>query len=256
MKKLIAMIAVFALCVTMLTACSFRPVGEPQATPGTYTLEQVPALTITPLTENAAVGSETFLPSNYSWSWPKGNGENEAVEACGFGPTDPAILNYLDPIYLGESVTVKLIWASFPAQSVIVVSWDVDVLDLPSDANHAQQDSYLREVTLTEAEDFVCTLLLEPDRVYDIWERIEDYIRIPDDYTLVFGHTPTLYYAIKSRLSIWHGQNRIAIDCGSGFEDIAPEDYPHQGRLACLRLDDMKEFYSREKRRTSKGDEP
>ena len=74
--------------------------------------------------------------------------------------------------------------------------------------------------------------------------------------TLVFGHTPTLYYAIKSRLSIWHGQNRIAIDCGSGFEDIAPEDYPHQGRLACLRLDDMKEFYSREKRRTSKGDEP
>ena len=169
MKKLIAMIAVFALCVTMLTACSFRSTGEPQAAPGTYTLEQVPALTIAPLTENAAVGSESFLPSNYSWSWPKGNGENEAVEACGFGPTDPAILNYLDPIYLGEPVTVKLIWASFPAQSVNVVSWDVDVLDLPSDADQAQQDSYLREVTLTEAEDFERTLLLEPDRVYDIY---------------------------------------------------------------------------------------
>ena len=169
MKKLIAMIAVFALCVSMLTACSFRPAGEPQAAPGTYTLEQVPALTIAPLTENAAVGSESFLPSNYSWSWPKGNGENEAVEACGFGPTDPAILTYLDPIYLGESVTVKLIWASFPAQSVNVVSWDVDVLDLPSDADQAQRDSYLREVTLTEAEDFERTLLLEPDRVYDIY---------------------------------------------------------------------------------------
>lgn len=169
MKKLIAMIAVFALCVTTLTACSFRPAGEPQAAPGTYTLEQVPALTIAPLTENAAVGSESFLPSNYSWSWPKGNGENEAVEACGFGPTDPAILNYLDPIYLDEPVTVKLIWASFPAQSVNVVSWDVDVLDLPSDADQAQQDSYLREVTLTEAEEFERTLLLEPDRVYDIY---------------------------------------------------------------------------------------
>lgn len=169
MKKLIAMIAVFALCVTTLTACSFRPAGEPQADPGTYTLEQVPALTIAPLTENAAVGSESFLPSNYSWSWPKGNGENEAVEACGFGPTDPAILNYLDPIYLDEPVTVKLIWASFPAQSVNVVSWDVDVLDLPSDADQAQQDSYLREVTLTEAEEFERTLLLEPDRVYDIY---------------------------------------------------------------------------------------
>ena len=91
---------------------------------------------------------------------------------------------------------------------------------------------------------------------FAVWERIEDHIKIPDDYTLIYGHTPTLYYAIKSRLSIWHGQNRIAIDCGSGFEDIAPEDYPHQGRLACLRLDDMKEFYSKEKRRTSKGDEP
>ena len=167
MKKLIAMIAVFALCVMTLTACSFRPAGEPQAVPGTYTLEQVPALTIAPLTENAAVGSESFLPSNYSWSWPKGNGENEAVEACGFGPTDPAIRNYLDPIYLDEPVTVKLIWASFPAQSVNVVSWDVDVLDLPSDADQAQQDSYLREVTLTEAEEFERTLLLEPDRVYD-----------------------------------------------------------------------------------------
>lgn len=169
MKKLIAMIAVLALCVSMMTACSFRPKSEPQAAPGTYTLEQVPALTIAPLSENAAVGSESFLPSNYSWSWPKGDGENEAVEACGFGPTDSAILTYLDPIYLGESMTVKLIWASFPAQSVNVVSWDVDVLDLPSDADQAQQDSYLRAVTLTETEDFERTLLLEPDRVYDIY---------------------------------------------------------------------------------------
>jgi len=169
MKKAIAMIALFALCATMMTACSTRPASEPQPAPGTYTLDQVPALTIAPLTENAAVGSESFLPSNYSWSWPKGNGENEAVEACGFGPTDPAILSYLDPIYLGESVTVKLIWASFPAQSVNVVSWDVDVLELPSDADQAQQDSYLREVTLTEAEDFERTLLLEPDRAYDIY---------------------------------------------------------------------------------------
>ena len=169
MKKAIAMIALFALCATMMTACSTRPANEPQPASGTYTLDQVPALTIAPLTDNAAVGSEPFLPSNYSWSWPKGNGENEAVEACGFGPTDPAILSYLDPIYLGESVTVKLIWASFPAQSVKVVSWDVDVLELPSDADQAQQNSYLREVTLTEAEDFERTLLLEPDRVYDIY---------------------------------------------------------------------------------------
>ena len=169
MKKLIAMIAVFTLCATILTACSYRPAGEPQAAPGTYALEQVPSLTIAPFTENAAVGSESFLPSNYSWSWPKGNGENEAVEACGFGPNDPAILSYLDPIHLSESVNVKLIWASFPAQSVNVVSWDVDVLELHADADQIQQDSYLREVTLTETADFERTLLREPDRVYDIY---------------------------------------------------------------------------------------
>jgi hypothetical protein len=37
-------------------------------------------------------------------------------------------------------------------------------------------------------------------------------------------------------MKIWHGGQMIGIDCGSGYPDV--------GRLACLRLDDMKEFYS------------
>ena len=49
-------------------------------------------------------------------------------------------------------------------------------------------------------------------------------------------------------LTIW--QNRrgtaIGIDCGSGFDDDISDANPVQGRLACLRLDDMKEFYSQE----------
>ena len=36
-------------------------------------------------------------------------------------------------------------------------------------------------------------------------------------------------------MRIYHGSGRIGIDCGCAY----PE-----GRLACLRLDDMKEFYS------------
>lgn len=36
-------------------------------------------------------------------------------------------------------------------------------------------------------------------------------------------------------LTIWKNDEAIGIDCGSGY------DY---GRLACLRLDDMKVFYS------------
>ena len=44
-------------------------------------------------------------------------------------------------------------------------------------------------------------------------------------------------------MGIWYGPGRIGIDCGSGW----PED-GSGGRLACLRLEDGKVFYSREDR--------
>lgn len=81
---------------------------------------------------------------------------------------------------------------------------------------------------------------------FAVWERIEDYTVIPDEYTLVFGHTPTLYYAAEDRLRIWHEKNKIGIDCGSGLEDVALTTFPHQGNLACLCLDNMEEYYSDE----------
>ena len=68
----------------------------------------------------------------------------------------------------------------------------------------------------------------------------------PDEYTMIFGHTPTVYYQSDDPLRIWYGKNRIGIDCGSGFPDKPHINFPIQGRLACLRLDDMKEFYSEE----------
>ena len=169
MKKLIAIIALFSLCAAMLTGCAYRPVSEPQPAPGIYTEEKVPELILAPTDDAVPFESMSIQPSNYGWSWPKGNGEYGGVEACGFGPTDPAILTYLEPIGLSEPVTVKLIWPGFPAQSVSIVSWDIDVLALPADAEQSQQDEFLREVTLTEAEDFERSLLLEPDRVYDIY---------------------------------------------------------------------------------------
>ena len=48
---------------------------------------------------------------------------------------------------------------------------------------------------------------------------------------LVSGHTPTL--AITGKPEIYYKNNNINIDCGAAFG----------GRLACLRLDDLKEFY-------------
>ena len=42
-------------------------------------------------------------------------------------------------------------------------------------------------------------------------------------------------------MTLWHGNRCIGINCGSGYPADSPE-----GRLACLRLDDGKVFYSEE----------
>ena len=63
-------------------------------------------------------------------------------------------------------------------------------------------------------------------------------------YTLIFGHPPTKHYQDNMPMELWSGQGRIGIDCGSGDPEDGPESV--YGRLACLRLDDGKVFYSRE----------
>ena len=74
---------------------------------------------------------------------------------------------------------------------------------------------------------------------YAVWKRWDISDPPPGDYTLVFGHTPTSHYRDATPMEIWSDEKRIAIDCGCAYP--AP-----QGRLACLRLDDGKIFYSQE----------
>ncbi len=69
-------------------------------------------------------------------------------------------------------------------------------------------------------------------------------------FILILGHSPTRMFQPNNPLAIWHApsKRRIGIDCGSGFP-LAKDEHrrrPLYGRLACLRLDDMKEFYSEE----------
>lgn len=73
---------------------------------------------------------------------------------------------------------------------------------------------------------------------FAVWERWAEHGKTNNDYTIIFGHTPTPYFDNTEPWKIWKGEESIGIDCGCG--------YP-QGRLACLRLDDMKEFYSEDK---------
>ena len=73
------------------------------------------------------------------------------------------------------------------------------------------------------------------EREFAVWKRYRAGERRAQDYTLIFGHTPTSSYQNTNPLAIWYGTKCIGIDCGCA--------YPN-GRLACLRLDDMCVFYS------------
>ena len=78
------------------------------------------------------------------------------------------------------------------------------------------------------------------DRDARIWGRVEPDSRSPYPGTIcIVGHTPTGFLTDRSGedFSIWHGDGMIDIDCGCGQKKEI-----HR-RLACLRLDDMAEFY-------------
>ena len=80
---------------------------------------------------------------------------------------------------------------------------------------------------------------------FAVWYRwpIEEPLPFDTRAFYVSGHTPTCLYDLrKSPQEIYFRRNRIGIDCGAGFDD----DETPRGRLACLRLDDLKEFYSEE----------
>lgn len=68
-----------------------------------------------------------------------------------------------------------------------------------------------------------------------VWTRLTADDIMPEGKVVIFGHTPTCHYQDGSPQRIFHGNRMIGIDCEAGEPD---------GRLACLRLDDMKEFYS------------
>lgn len=77
------------------------------------------------------------------------------------------------------------------------------------------------------------------DRFNRIWGRPSRDAQPPfPGMTTIVGHTPTAYLNGDDGepLRIWHGNGIIDIDCGCGNKtDLR--------RLACLRLDDMAEFY-------------
>lgn len=78
----------------------------------------------------------------------------------------------------------------------------------------------------------------ENETEFAVWKRIDGFTSLPEGKTVVFGHTPTIHFQeTDGRMYIYHGDRRICIDCGCAYPDMG-------GLLACLRLDDIKEFYA------------
>ncbi len=78
------------------------------------------------------------------------------------------------------------------------------------------------------------------DRDTRIWGRVDINSKSPyRDTICIVGHTPTKYLTGRDdeNFRIWHGDGIIDIDCGCGHLNT------EYRRLACLRLDDMVEFY-------------
>lgn len=79
---------------------------------------------------------------------------------------------------------------------------------------------------------------------FAVWKRLELGGMQPREYTVVFGHTPTEYYQDSTPMEPWLGPGYIGVDCGCGYPERG--FYAQLGRLACLRLNDQKVFYSDE----------
>lgn len=77
---------------------------------------------------------------------------------------------------------------------------------------------------------------------FSVWNRelIFDMAHC-DDFITVFGHTPTYNLTKSMPMKIYYNKNIIGIDCGAAYQ----KDFSSKlCRLSCIRLDDMKEFYS------------
>lgn len=85
---------------------------------------------------------------------------------------------------------------------------------------------------------------------FALWHRFTGCEDHPCDETIIFGHTGTCYYQDADPMRIWYGNGLIGIDCRAAY----PTGINSKGRLACLRLDDMKEFYSEETEVKKKDD--
>ena len=93
---------------------------------------------------------------------------------------------------------------------------------------HAGIDYYVEEMPLNEYDPFLL-VWTRPNYDAKLWDN--------ENKHLVVGHTPTMFINLDATSKIYHGKGSIiAIDCGNAYRIFG-------GKLGCLCLDTMEEFY-------------
>ncbi|MBR2822283.1 MAG: hypothetical protein IKE24_01140 [Clostridia bacterium] len=147
--------------------------------------------------------TETPVAANYSWTYLTGNQDEwRGVEACGMGPTDPAVPDSFDHVPLMEDRTYNVIWAGTPPDELTVFSWDTAVF---TDQEHI--DDYQKNTEIVTGGQ----ITLKPDRVYDFqakWSEHED-----QEHGLVH------YYLLTEKLIMEDGPGSIMMGGWTPAED-------------------------------------
>ncbi len=168
----------------------------------------------------------TIVPHRESLPWIRNDTDRDLVEWLRNG--GKATLKALQKLRPEERESVIHYLTALPTE------YDIQVNGKKYKLVHASPGELFSRDSRTQYHDEI---------TFSVWNRIKDFSLLTGDYTLVFGHTPTSAFQNTFPLKIWYSEKAIGIDCGCGF-DSRPGEYPGCGRLACLRLEDRKEFYS------------
>lgn len=174
-----------------------------------------------------------------------GNHELMMLNAIGYPyDIDENIINYDDAValwyYNRGKVTHKQFMALTPSERWNIISF-LRTLPLNISTEIDGQKFKLCHATIEELYDAVELTHDYSKASFCTWNRsITPVLSELEDWKIVFGHTPTIYFNKTTPLEIYKNGSIIGIDCGSGFSKKSSG-----GRLACVRLDDMAEFYSK-----------
>ena len=147
--------------------------------------------------------TETPAAATYSWTYPSGNqAEWKGVEACGMGPTEPAVWETLEHVLLMEDRTCQVIWVGTPPDELTVFSWDAAVF---FDQEH--MDDYQENAEIVTSG----RITLRPDRVYDFQARWAEN----DTQGYGLAH----YYLVTEKLIMEDGPGSVMVGGWTPAED-------------------------------------